>query len=425
MRYAQLVDRIAGEATDAWDLHFVAGQAKGRGEDVIVLTIGDPDFATPSAFTEAGIAALRSGDTHYGDMDGRQKLRAAIARRFNRHAGVHVHAENVVVTAGAQNALYGVARCIVQEGDEVIALDPTYLTYDAVIRGTGARLVQSPQPPSQNFRVDLAALEGRVTPRTRAIFFASPNNPTGTVLGREEVEGKEHGPLKTAVDALADLAPALGDSDRIEELHVEPDAGISVRLAKQDLYLRLGAPPFDLSRLKAVSETLAARGIRAKEITLGGERRHIQADHAAVGIRREAHVARLNSLGNFRQGAGIVYSGFASGDALRLGFRLFRQLRRLAGPDLVLVQSPPAFPTLEVARLALRRKGVRFIVDWHNLGYSLLQRRLGRALRHGLGCIAHPVMVLAADGPPPSCEAFSSVLRKTLRVQTAWCRCSS
>ncbi|MFO1172192.1 MAG: aminotransferase class I/II-fold pyridoxal phosphate-dependent enzyme [Hyphomicrobiaceae bacterium] len=210
MRYAQLVDRIAGEATDAWDLHFVAGQAKGRGEDVIVLTIGDPDFATPSAFTEAGIAALRSGDTHYGDMDGRQKLRAAIARRFNRHAGVHVHAENVVVTAGAQNALYGVARCIVQEGDEVIALDPTYLTYDAVIRGTGARLVQSPQPPSQNFRVDLAALEGRVTPRTRAIFFASPNNPTGTVLGREEVEGiariaKVHDLWVVADEVYADL----------------------------------------------------------------------------------------------------------------------------------------------------------------------------------------------------------------------------
>lgn len=106
-------------------------------------------------------------------------------------------------------------------------------------------------------------------------FAASDEDglPVITGLSREEVEGKEHGPLKTAVDALADLAPALGDSDRIEELHVEPDAGISVRLAKQDLYLRLGAPPFDLSRLKAVSETLAARGIRAKEITLGGERR--------------------------------------------------------------------------------------------------------------------------------------------------------
>lgn len=96
-------------------------------------------------------------------------------------------------------------------------------------------------------------------------------------------------------------------------------------------------------------------------------------DHARITVHRIKP-----STSRFRQGAGIVYSGFASGDALRLGFRLWRELRRLRKPDLVLVQNPPAFPTLEIARLALRRKGVRFIVDWHNLGYSLLQRRLGR-----------------------------------------------
>lgn len=210
MRYAQLVDRIAGEATDAWDLHFVAGEGKRRGEDVIILTIGDPDFATPQAFTDAGIAALKAGDTHYCDMDGRQKLRAAIARHFNRHTGVHVQAENVVVTAGAQNALYGVARCILEEGDEVIALDPTYLTYDAVIRGTGAKLVQSPQAAAQGFRVDLDALARRVTPRTRAIFYASPNNPTGAVMGRDEVDGiariaKAHDLWVVADEVYADL----------------------------------------------------------------------------------------------------------------------------------------------------------------------------------------------------------------------------
>jgi aspartate/methionine/tyrosine aminotransferase len=210
MRYTQLVERIAGEATDAWDLHFVAGEGKRRGEDVIILTIGDPDFATPKAFTDAGIAALRAGDTHYSDMDGRQKLRAAIARHFNRQAGVHVQAGNVVVTAGAQNALYGVARCILQEGDEAIALDPTYLTYDAVIRGTGAKLVQSPQPAALGFRVDLEALERRVTPRTRAIFYASPNNPTGAVMGRDEVEGiariaRAHDLWVVADEVYADL----------------------------------------------------------------------------------------------------------------------------------------------------------------------------------------------------------------------------
>lgn len=188
MRFSGLVERIAGEATDAWDLHFAASLAKRRGEDAIILTIGDPDFATPERFTEAGIAALRAGDTHYSDMDGRPKLRAAIAKRFQRQSGVAVTEENVVVTAGAQNALYSAARCIAEPGDEIIALDPTYVTYDAVIRGTGATLIQSPQP-APDFRVDLQTLAKRVTPKTRAIFYASPNNPTGATMGRDELEG--------------------------------------------------------------------------------------------------------------------------------------------------------------------------------------------------------------------------------------------
>lgn len=188
MRFSGLVNRIAGEATDAWDLHFAASEAKRRGEDVIILTIGDPDFATPEHFTEAGIAALRAGDTHYSDMEGRPKLRAAIAARFHKLSGVMVTRDNVVVTAGAQNALYSAARCIADAGDEIIALDPTYVTYDAVIRGTGATLIQSPQP-APDFRVDLETLAKRVTSKTRAIFYASPNNPTGATMGRDELEG--------------------------------------------------------------------------------------------------------------------------------------------------------------------------------------------------------------------------------------------
>jgi arginine:pyruvate transaminase len=210
MRFSSLVERIAGEATDAWDLHFAASQAQRRGEDVIILTIGDPDFPTPERFIDAGVAALRGGDTHYSDMDGRPKLRRAIAERFQRQSGVAVGADNVIVTAGAQNALYGVARCIAGPSDEIIALDPTYVTYDAVIRGTGATLVQSPQPAATGFRVDLATLARRITPRTRAIFYASPNNPTGATMGRDELEGiarlaKAHDLWVVADEVYADL----------------------------------------------------------------------------------------------------------------------------------------------------------------------------------------------------------------------------
>jgi len=80
----------------------------------------------------------------------------------------------------------------------------------------------------------------------------------------------------------------------------------------------------------------------------------------------------------FRQSSGLGYSGPATGDAMRVAVRLWRCLRGLPQPDLVLVQNPPAFPTLQVSWSTLRRRGTRFVIDWHNLGYSLLQQRLGR-----------------------------------------------
>lgn len=188
-RFSSLVDRIAGERTDAWDLHTEASRARQRGEDVIPLTIGDPDFPTPAPFTEAAIAALHAGDTHYPELIGRLALRAAVARHFQARTGVTVGPENVAIASGAQNALFSAAQCLAEAGTEVLVLDPMYVTYDATIRATGAKLVMVPPRPDGSFRVDLEALADAVTPATRAIFFATPNNPTGVVFDRAELEG--------------------------------------------------------------------------------------------------------------------------------------------------------------------------------------------------------------------------------------------
>lgn len=128
------------------------------------------------------------------------------------------------------------------------------------------------------------------------------------------------------------------------------------------------------ARMQYHALALADRGVEVHFVGLEGTPLPLavaEHDHITVHRLRPA-------TSRFRPGAALVYAGFASGDATRLAFRLWRCLRALPKADLVLVQNPPAFPTLEVARLALRRRGVRFIVDWHNLGYSLLQRRLGR-----------------------------------------------
>ena len=188
MRFSPLVDRIAGHGVAAWDIHYAACEAQERGEDVILLSVGDPDFATPDFITEAAITALRAGDTHYTHIAGRAELRQAIAARYSNSLDREVRAENVITMAGAQNALFVASLCLLQAGDEVISLDPMYVTYEATLRASGATLVRVACDPDAGFRPDAARLAAAVTPRTRAIFLSNPNNPTGVTLDVAELQ---------------------------------------------------------------------------------------------------------------------------------------------------------------------------------------------------------------------------------------------
>lgn len=189
MRFSPFVERIAGQGAAAWDIHFAAWQAHCAGEDVIILSIGDPDFATPDFITEAAVDALRAGDTHYTEIPGRPALREVIAERYSARLGRPVKAANVITLAGAQNALFASALCLLQAGDEVLALDPMYVTYEATLRASGATLVRVRCDADAGFRPDISRINAAITPRTRAIFLSNPNNPTGVVLSAEELQG--------------------------------------------------------------------------------------------------------------------------------------------------------------------------------------------------------------------------------------------
>jgi octopine/nopaline transport system ATP-binding protein len=188
MRFSPFVQRITGDGVAAWDIHYAAYEAQRRGEDVIILSVGDPDFPTPDFITDAAIDALREGDTHYTEIAGRLKLREAIAARYSHQIHREVQASNVILTAGAQNALFAASLCLLTAGDEVIALDPMYVTYEATLNASGATLVRVPCAADGGFRLDAAVLAKAITSRTRAIFLSNPNNPTGVVLNREELQ---------------------------------------------------------------------------------------------------------------------------------------------------------------------------------------------------------------------------------------------
>jgi len=188
MKYSNLVERLQGKRTAAWEIHHAAQQALQKGEDVIVLSVGDPDFATPEVIVDRAVAALRAGDTHYAEVVGREPLRAAIARDHACDTGTSVDASNVIVVAGAQNGLFATSLCLCEAGDEIIVPEPMYLTYEASVRASGATLVPVAVDPARAFHLDCAALEAAITPRTKAIFFATPCNPTGVVMPREDLE---------------------------------------------------------------------------------------------------------------------------------------------------------------------------------------------------------------------------------------------
>ena len=189
MRYSRFVDRMAGEGAAAWDLHVEALTQKRAGRDVIILSIGDPDFDTPPAITEEAVRLLRAGDTHYADILGLPRARAAVAAQHTRLTGQKIGPEQVAIMSGAQSGLFAAAMNILDQGDEALVLEPMYVTYEATIQASGAKLVRVPLKAVNNFRLDLADLEAAITPKTRAIFFASPSNPTGVVLNRADLEG--------------------------------------------------------------------------------------------------------------------------------------------------------------------------------------------------------------------------------------------
>ncbi|AKA24171.1 pyridoxal phosphate-dependent aminotransferase [Pseudomonas chlororaphis] len=185
MRYSALTQRIDGEGAAAWQIHYRALELREQGADVLLLTIGDPDFDTPRPIVQAAIDSLLAGDTHYSEVRGNHSLRSRIAARHRARSGQAVGAEHVVVLPGAQCAVFSVAQCLLDPGDEVLVAEPMYVTYEGVFGACGAKVLPVPVRPENGFRVEADAVAARITPRTRALMLNSPNNPSGASLSRD------------------------------------------------------------------------------------------------------------------------------------------------------------------------------------------------------------------------------------------------
>ena len=195
-RLSPLVERITGPASAAWEVGDRAFSQMRAGREVIHLGVGDPDLDTSPEIRAALTRSLDVGRTHYAPLAGEPALREAIAAHARRLYGTSVGAENVAVCAGAQGALYAVFQLLAGAGDEVIVLEPYYVTYPAVVTAGGARIVTVTLDAGSGFQPDLDRIAGAITSRTVAILVNSPGNPSGVIIAQE------------AMDGLADLAAA-------------------------------------------------------------------------------------------------------------------------------------------------------------------------------------------------------------------------
>jgi len=161
---------------------------RAQGLDVIAFSAGEPDFDTPERVKAAAVRALQEGHTRYTDTAGIPELRAAVCAKLKRDHGLEYEPADVIVSVGAKHTLYNACAVLVGPGDEVLIPSPYWVSYTEQVRLCEGTPVVVPTDEARGFQLDLDALRAAVTPRTKLLILNSPNNPTGAVYPRADLE---------------------------------------------------------------------------------------------------------------------------------------------------------------------------------------------------------------------------------------------
>lgn len=211
-----------------------AREFKNRGIDVINLSLGEPDFKTPNHICEAAKKAIDDGKYFtYPPVAGYQDLREALAAKYQKENNVPYKAENIVVSNGAKQSIANVMIALLNKGDEVIVFSPYWVSYDALVRLAEATPVIVKGSLEHDFKVTAAQVAAAITPKTRAIIFSSPCNPTGSVFTKEELEAiaavvLKHPNLLVIADEIYEHINFAGDQTSIASLPGMFDRTITV-----------------------------------------------------------------------------------------------------------------------------------------------------------------------------------------------------
>jgi aspartate aminotransferase len=277
----QLARRMSRLGTEtAFEVLNKARALERQGKSIIHLEIGEPDFDTPSNVVEAGVDALRKGWTHYGPSAGLSDLRQALAEYVSHSRGVKVTSDEVVVVPGGKPIIFFTILSLIDDGDEAIYPNPGFPIYESMINYVGGRAVPIQLREERNFSLEVNELASLINDHTKLIILNSPQNPTGGVLERRDIE---------------QIAEAIGDRN--------------ILVLSDEIYSRLlfdGGEHFSIMSVPGMQERTILLDGFSKTYAMTGWR-------MGYGVMRPdlaAHVTRLMTNSNsctasFTQVAGI------------------------------------------------------------------------------------------------------------------------
>ena len=303
------------QAEGAYHVLALAQALEREGRDVIHLEVGEPDVPTFESIREAGVAAIRRGDTRYSPPAGLPELRKAIAETAGRQRGLTIAPEQVIVSPGAKPNMFFPTLALIEPGDEVIYPDPGFPTYAAMIGMAGGRGVPVPVREDTGFSFDLEALESRIGPKTRMVILNSPANPTGGVIPPADLEriaaAVERHDCWVMSDEIysrlvydAPQAPTLASLPGMAERTIVVD-GFSKTYAMTGWRLGFGIMPEPLARVVELLITHSVgcsahfTQVAALE-ALRGSQRETEALVESFRARRDRVVAGLNAIPGIR-----------------------------------------------------------------------------------------------------------------------------
>ncbi len=290
-------------------------ELRALGQDVVNLTLGEPDFDTPLNIQEAATAAMQAGFTHYSPVQGIPELRAAISRKLKAENDLDYGASEICITNGAKQAIANAVLSLIDHGDEVIMLAPFWLSYEIIVRLAGGMPVVLAATVGENYKVPASRIAAAVTDRTKLLMLNSPCNPTGAVWSRMELQEiaaivRSHPQMMVLSDEIYEYIMFEGEMASFGSLPGMRERTITVNGFSKGFAMtgwRVGysAVVEPLTRVMMQMQSTITAGAnqfvqRAAVAALKGPRDEVEAMRQRYKSRRDMVIAALRSIDGVR-----------------------------------------------------------------------------------------------------------------------------